>query len=63
MYILMKFKLAFCLWRNVTYVQVLRKFADIICISFTAGSDQASQQPQPVVKVEDQDLEYPSHLM
>lgn len=53
MYILMKFKSAFCMWRNVTYVQVLRKFADIICISFTAGSDQASQQPQPVVKVED----------
>jgi hypothetical protein len=47
----------------VTYVQVLRKFADIICISFTAGSDQASQQPQHVVKVEDQDLEYAFHLM
>jgi hypothetical protein len=47
----------------VTYLQVLRKFADITCISFTAGSHQASQQPQPVVKVEDQDLEYPSHLM
>lgn len=47
----------------MTYVQVLRKFADIICISFTAGSDQASQQPQPVVKVEDQDLEYAFHLM
>ncbi len=48
---------------GILLVQVLRKFADIICISFTAGSDQASQQPQPVVKVEDQDLEYPFHLM
>jgi hypothetical protein len=58
----MKFKSAFCLWRNVTYVQVLRKLADIICISFTAGSHQASQQLQPVVKVEDQD-QYLSHFI